>query len=163
ENMVPFFGICLGMQAAVIEFARNVANLKGANSTEFDPDTPYPVIDLLPDQRSKREKGGTMRLGNYLCVLNDSKSKNLYGKEKVFERHRHRYELNAEFVSTLEKAGMTMAGYNPEYGVVEIIEISDHPWFVGVQFHPEFLSRPNRPHPLFLGFVEAAYQHKLKR
>lgn len=163
ENMVPFFGICLGMQAAVIEFARNVANLKGANSTEFDPDTPYPVIDLLPDQRSMREKGGTMRLGNYLCVLSDSKSKSLYGREKVFERHRHRYEVNTDFVPVLKKSGMTMAGHNPEYGVVEIIEISDHPWFVGVQFHPEFLSRPNRPHPLFLGFVKAAYQHKLKR
>ncbi|MCD6156302.1 MAG: CTP synthase [Candidatus Atribacteria bacterium] len=163
ENMVPFFGICLGMQAAVIEFARNVANLKGANSTEFDPDTPYPVIDLLPDQRNRKEKGGTMRLGNYLCVLSDSKSKSLYGREKVFERHRHRYEVNTDFVPVLEKSGMTMAGHNPEYGVVEIIELPDHPWFVGVQFHPEFLSRPNRPHPLFLGFVQAAYQHRLKR
>lgn len=158
ENKIPFFGICLGMQAAVIEFARGVASMVGANSTEFDPATPYPVIDLLPAQRSQTDLGGTMRLGNYQCQLKKSLSKSLYKTESVWERHRHRYELNSDFIPYLERAGMTMAGFNPEFKVVEIIELKDHPWFVGVQFHPEFKSRPNRPHPLFIGFVQAAYQ-----
>jgi len=156
ENHVPFFGICLGMHAAVIEFARNQAGMMNAHSTEFLPDTPYPVIDLLPSQRSMSEMGGTMRLGDFQCVLSPSLSRNLFQLEEVKERHRHRYEFNSHFAERLEQAGMVLAGYNPELEVVEIMELPDHPWFVGVQFHPEFKSRPNKPHPLFSGFVSAA-------
>lgn len=164
QKDVPFLGICLGMQVAVIEFARNVLGCSGAHSTEFDPDTPYPVIDLLPSQRAMRNKGGTMRLGNYRCLL-DSSSQGFvfYRQKEVWERHRHRYELNELFVDQLEKKGMVMAGFNPEYQVVEIVELRDHPFFVGVQFHPEFKSRPNRPHPLFSGFVQAAYSFRQRR
>jgi CTP synthase len=164
QEDVPFLGICLGMQVAVIEFARNVLGFSGAHSTEFDPDTPYPVIDLLPSQRAMRNKGGTMRLGNYRCLLEpSSQSFALYRQGEVWERHRHRYELNELFVHQLEKKGMVMAGFNPEYQVVEIVELRDHPFFVGVQFHPEFKSRPNRPHPLFSGFVQAAYSFRQRR
>ncbi|MCX6090773.1 MAG: CTP synthase [Candidatus Atribacteria bacterium] len=155
ENHVPFFGICLGMQSAVIEFSRHVAEMIDAHSTEFNPETHFPVIDLLPDQRNMENLGGTMRLGNYRCLLTPgSQSQLLYQQTEIQERHRHRYELNSRFVQKLEDAGMVMAGYNPEYHVVEMIELPNHPWFVGVQFHPEFKSRPNRPHPL-LGIVDS--------
>jgi len=163
EKEVPFLGICLGMQVAAIEFARNVLHFSSAHSTEFDPSTLYPVIDLLPSQKDTQKMGGTMRLGNYRCILESSISKSLYLREEVWERHRHRYELNNLFVDKLEKAGLRMAGYNPDYQVVEIIELKDHPFFVGVQFHPEFKSRPNRAHPLFRGFVEAAYNYRQKK
>jgi len=165
ENHIPYFGICLGMQAAVIEFARHAAGMNGAHSTEFYPETPFPVIDFLPEQRGQKDMGGTMRLGNYRCVLkNGTKISLLYQHNEIMERHRHRYELNSDYIDQLESSGMIMAGYNPEFQVVEMIELTEHPWFVGVQFHPEFKSRPNRPHPLFYGFVKAARTyHKSER
>jgi len=155
EKKVPFLGICLGMQCATIEFAQNVAHLKGADSTEFNPHTPYPVINILPEQKNIKNKGGTMRLGVYPCRLkNDSFSYKAYGKELVSERHRHRYEFNNEYRQILNKKGLRIAGIFPEKDLVEIIEISDHPWFVAVQFHPEFQSRPRFPHPLFVNFIK---------
>ncbi|MCF6097545.1 CTP synthase [Thermovorax subterraneus] len=161
ENKIPFFGICLGMQCAVIEFARNVCGLKGAHSTEFEPKTPYPVIDLMPEQKGVKEKGGTMRLGKYPCrLVPGTKAFEAYGEEMIDERHRHRYEFNNDYRDTLGRSGMVIAGQSPDGRLVEIIEIKDHPWFVGVQFHPEFKSRPNRPHPLFRDFVKAALRHK---
>jgi len=163
ENRIPFLGICLGMQCSVIEFARNVAHLEGANSTEFDPHTPYPVIDLLPEQRRIKNKGGTMRLGEYECrVERDSFSGRAYKKFVVYERHRHRYEFNNKYRDILKKAGLKIAGVYPEKNLVEIIEISDHPWFVATQFHPEFNSKPWDPHPLFRDFVKAATQKVLQ-
>jgi len=157
EEKIPFLGICLGMQCATIEFARNVAGLKGANSTEFDPDTPYAVIDLLPEQKNIRDKGGTMRLGAYPCRLDpDSFSSRAYGKTLVYERHRHRYEFNNEYRRLFGQMGLRVAGVFPQKDLVEIVEISDHPWFVAIQFHPEFQSRPQSPHPLFRDFVKAA-------
>jgi len=157
EEKIPFLGICLGMQCATIEFARNVAGLKGANSTEFDPDTPYAVIDLLPEQKNIRDKGGTMRLGAYPCRLDpDSYSSRAYGKTLVHERHRHRYEFNNEYRRLFGQMGLRIAGVFRQKDLVEIIEISDHPWFVAVQFHPEFQSHPQSPHPLFRDFVKAA-------
>jgi len=157
EEKIPFLGICLGMQCATIEFARNVAGLKGANSTEFGPDTPYAVIDLLPEQRNIRDKGGTMRLGAYPCRLDpDSYSSRAYGKTLVYERHRHRYEFNNEYRRLFGQMGLRIAGVFRQKDLVEIIEISDHPWFVAVQFHPEFQSHPRSPHPLFRDFVKAA-------
>ena len=160
ENDLPFLGLCLGMQCAVIEFSRNVAGLEGANSSEFDADTPHPVIDLMPDQEGL-EKGGTMRLGAYRCMLKaGTRSRSLYGDESISERHRHRFEFNNAYTERLTQAGLTVAGINPERDLVEIVELRDHPFFVGVQFHPEFKSKPTRPHPLFRGFVEAALAHK---
>jgi len=148
------------MHTAVIEFARNAAGMVGAHSTEFNPETPFPIIHLLPDQRTKKDLGGTMRLGNYRCQLKtNTKSYSLYQQEEIMERHRHRYELNSEYIHQLEKSGMIMVGFNPEFQVVEMVELFNHPWFVGVQFHPEFKSRPNRPHPLFYGFVQAAQKY----
>ena len=162
ENGIPFLGICLGMHCSTIEFARNVANLEGANSTEFDPDTPHPVIDLLPEQKKVKKKGGTMRLGEYECRLKEGTlSRKAYGKSLVYERHRHRYEFNNDYRQILEKAGLRIAGTYPEKDLVEIIEIPDHPWFVATQFHPEFKSRPQNPHPLFRDFVKAAMQKPL--
>lgn len=156
ENNIPYLGICLGMQIAAIEYARNVLGLKDANSTEFNEAASDPVIYLMPGQRSIYKKGGTMRLGNYECVLRpDSKSFSVYGEEKIIERHRHRYEFNNDYKERFEKTGMAVAGINPESGLCEIMENTNHPWFVGVQFHPEFKSRPLRPHPLFLGLVKA--------
>jgi len=155
EKRVPFLGICLGMQCATIEFARNVICLKGADSTEFNPDTSYPVIDILPEQRNVNNKGGTMRLGIYPCRLkNDSFSYKAYGEELVYERHRHRYEFNNEYRQIFNEKGLRIAGIFPERDLVEIIEIPDHPWFVAVQFHPEFQSRPRFPHPLFVNFIK---------
>ncbi len=157
EHGIPYLGICLGMQIAVMEFARNVAGMAGANSTEFDQDTPYPVIDIMPEQQGLQQTGGTMRLGKYPCRLSEnSRARALYGQEMIVERHRHRFEFNNLFRDRLLEAGLSIAGVNPERDLVEAVELKDHPWFVGVQFHPEFKSRPNRPHPLFAGLVGAA-------
>jgi CTP synthase len=157
ENNVPFFGICLGMQCAVIEFARNVLNMKAAHSTEMDANTAFPVIDLLEAQKKVTHKGGTMRLGAYPCQLSEgSNAFSVYGKHTIYERHRHRYEFNNEYLNDFEKAGMKATGINPEGGLVEIVELKDHPWFVGVQFHPEYKSTVDNPHPLFVHFVKAA-------
>jgi len=162
ENEIPFFGICLGMQCAVIEFARNCASMKNAHSTEFDDSTDFPVIDFMPDQREITEKGGTMRLGTYHCELvEDTNSMRAYGKKKIEERHRHRFEVNNALRDNLVKCGLKIAGINPERDLVEIIEIESHPWFVGVQFHPELKSTVGEPHPLFTAFVKASL--KLKR
>ena len=157
EHNVPFFGICLGMQMAVIEYARHVLGLTGAHTSEVDPNTTYPVIDLMPDQQNIDEKGGTMRLGKYPCHLNtESRAFAAYGTADVFERHRHRYEFNNAYRDMFVKGGMRIGGVNPDRNLVEIVELPQHPWFVGVQYHPELRSRPNRPHPLFRDFVGAA-------
>jgi CTP synthase len=157
ENRVPYLGICFGMQLAVVEFARHVAGLEGANSTEIDEDTPHPVIDLLPEQREIEDKGATMRLGAYPCELRrGTRAYAAYGVEKISERHRHRYEFNPEMRERLESAGLVLAGSSPDGRLVEVIEIEDHPWFVECQFHPEFASTPFRPHPLFAAFLGAA-------
>jgi CTP synthase len=161
EKGVPFFGICLGMQVAVIEFARNVAGLKGANSTEFDAAGPHPVVDLLPEQRSVTEKGATMRLGSYPCVLvPGTKAAVAYGASEIQERHRHRYEVNNEYRELLVSKGMVLSGTSPDRRLVEMIELPDHPYFVGCQFHPEFKSRPQDPHPLFQSFIGAASRQR---
>lgn len=157
ENKVPFFGICLGLQCAVIEVARNVLGLKEADSTEFNPDTPHPVIDLMPEQKGVSDMGGTMRLGLYPCRLKDgSLAKQTYGVDMINERHRHRFEVNPLYVEELNRVGLLPVGIWPARGLVEVMEFKDHPWFLGTQFHPELLSRPNRPHPLFKGFVGAS-------
>lgn len=157
EEKIPYFGLCLGMQVAVIEYARNVAGLAGANSTEFDPETAAPVIDLMEDQRLTEHKGATMRLGAYDCeIVSGTKSAEAYGSGQVRERHRHRYEFNNRFRDKLTDAGLVVGGRNPERDLVEIVEVGDHPWFVGVQFHPEFQSKPDAAHPLFAAFVAAA-------
>jgi CTP synthase len=161
ENKIPFFGICLGMQMAVIEFARNAAGLKGANSSEFDLESPHPVIDLMPDQRDLEEMGATMRLGLYPCKLSEgSVSREVYGQELIYERHRHRYEFNNFYRDLLIEKGLSITGLSPSEKLVEIVELKDHPWFVGVQFHPEFKSRPNRAHPLFADFIRASIENK---
>jgi len=157
EAMVPFFGICLGMQCATIEFARNVCALENANSSEFDPSTPYPVIDLLPEQRNEDKKGGTMRLGAYSCLLEPgSRARQAYGTAEVFERHRHRYEFNNSYREIFKKSGMRISGVHQARDLVEVLELPDHPWFVAVQYHPELRSRLARPHPLFRAFIQAA-------
>jgi len=157
EKQIPFLGICLGMQCAVIEFARNVLNMQGAHSTEMDKNTPYPVIHLQDSQKKVTQKGGTMRLGAYPCKIRQgSLAQTIYGRNEISERHRHRYEFNNEFTEAFEKAGMVASGLNPEKNLVEIIEIKNHPWFVGVQFHPEYKSTVDTPHPLFVSFVKAA-------
>lgn len=154
---IPYLGICLGMQVAVIEFARNVLGLADANSAEIDPETANPVIDIMPEQKNVSEMGGTMRLGQYPCVLNpESKSYQLYGASMIYERHRHRYEVNNDYREEFVQHGVIFAGTSPDNHIVEMMEIPAHPWFVACQFHPEFKSRPNRPHPLFRGFVSAA-------
>ncbi|MFU0800111.1 MAG: CTP synthase [Xylanivirga thermophila] len=161
ENKIPYFGICLGMQTAVIEFARNVAGLKDANSTEFDPDTEYPVIDIMQSQKDVEEKGGTMRLGAYPCHIKDNTlAKAAYNEDIINERHRHRYEFNNNFSDVLSNNGLIISGMSPDNKLVEMVELKDHPWFVGVQFHPEFKSRPNRPHPLFRDFIGAAVEYQ---
>jgi CTP synthase len=160
ERGVPYFGICLGLQCAVIEFARHVCGLAGANSTEFDRHAPHPVIDLLPEQRAVEDKGGTMRLGLYPIVLSEgSLAARLYGRSIVHERHRHRYEVNNDYVGRLEKNGLRVSGVWAEKQLVEMIELPDHPYFIAGQFHPELRSRPWDPHPLFAGFVRAALEH----
>jgi CTP synthase len=157
ESKTPFLGICLGMQCAVIEFGRNVAGLKEANSSEFDPKTPQPVIDLIPSQKDLDAKGGTMRLGAYPCELKkDSLAYRAYQTDLVAERHRHRYEFNNRYLETFKQAGMTVSGLYPKEQLVEIIELPDHPWFLATQFHPEFRSRPTAPHPIFREFIKAA-------
>lgn len=157
RNKIPFLGICLGMQCAVIEFARNVCGFTGANSSEFDPQTPYPVVHLMSEQENIANKGGTMRLGVYPCdIAAGTMVRSAYGQERIDERHRHRYEINNIYRPDLEKNGLKLCGLSPDKNLVEIIEIPGHPWFVGCQFHPEYKSRPNRPHPLFLGLVKAA-------
>ncbi len=154
---IPYLGLCLGMQTAVIEFARNAADMTGANSTEFDKDTKYPVIDLMPDQHNVVLKGGTMRLGKYPCNLQaGSKAHKAYGKVEISERHRHRYEVNNEFRDTLAKKGLIFSGLSPDGRLVEMIELTDHPYYVACQFHPELKSRPDNAHPLFVGLVDAA-------
>ncbi|WP_291858683.1 CTP synthase [Marinilabilia sp.] len=161
ENNVPFFGICLGMQCAVIEFSQNILKLEKANSREMDHNTPNPVIDLMEDQKNITDKGGTMRLGAYECdVKSKTNSARAYQKEVVHERHRHRYEFNNEYLQQFEDAGMISAGMNPDTGLVEIIEIPKHKWFVGVQFHPEYSSTVINPHPMFMAFIKAAIEHE---
>ncbi len=161
ENQIPFFGICLGMQMAVVEYARNVCGLERANSTEFDLQTPHPVIHLMEEQKAIESKGGTMRLGTYPCVLqNETLAAKLYGREKISERHRHRYEFNNSYRAEFGAKGMVLSGLSPDSNLVEIIEFKNHPWFLGCQFHPEFKSRPMDSHPLFRGFIEAALRHR---
>lgn len=161
EHSIPFLGICLGMQMAAIEFARNVLNLAEAHSTEMNPGTLHPVIDLMGTQKNITRKGGTMRLGSWECQLKPgSKASAIYGKEVVYERHRHRYEFNNRYLETAEAAGLLATGINPETGLVEIIELPAHPWFIGVQYHPEYKSTVANPHPLFTAFVKAALQYK---
>src|SRR5215831_7672946 len=162
EGNVPFFGICLGLQMAVVEFARNVAGLKGANSTEMETGTPYPVIDFLPEQRTVTEKGATMRLGSFPCMLTaGSRAATAYGATEISERHRHRYEVNNDFRDALTRNGMVISGTSPDRRLVEMIELPSHPYFVGCQFHPEFKSRPQEPHPLFQAFIGAALRARL--
>ena len=158
---IPFLGICLGMHLAVVEYARNVLGMTGANSAEFG-ETPYPVIDLLPEQKFVEEKGGTMRLGLYPCKLvPDTQTSQLYGDEEViYERHRHRYEFNNEFRERFEESDMQIVGTSLDGRLVEMVELKNHPYFIACQFHPEFKSRPNRPHPLFHGLVKAAKEYK---
>ncbi|KJR40662.1 CTP synthetase [Candidatus Magnetoovum chiemensis] len=172
EKKIPYLGLCLGMQCAVIEFARNVCGLKDANSTEFDQNTTNPVIFLLEQWYNFRDgkiekryfdsnKGGTMRLGSYPCILSESsKAFNAYGIKEIHERHRHRYEFNNKYRETLLYNGLKISGLSPDEELVEMIEIEDHPWFVGCQFHPEFKSRPTQPHPIFKAFIKAALNEK---
>lgn len=160
-NKIPFLGLCLGMQLAVVEYARNVLNWQGANSTEFNPNTQYPVIDLLPEQKELDKMGGTMRLGKYPCrLVEGTLARQAYGEEVIHERHRHRYELNNKFREALAETGVVFSGTLPDRYLVEIIEVNDHPWFLATQFHPEFKSRPYRPHPLFREFIGAALKHR---
>jgi CTP synthase len=157
ESKTPYFGLCLGMQIATIEFARHVCNLQNAHSTEFNPDTPHPVITLLDEQSKVTTKGGTMRLGASPCrLLPGTKAHAAYGRDTVSERHRHRYEFNLDYRKQLEDAGLVISGLYPRRDLVEIVEVQDHPWFVACQFHPEFQSKPDQPHPLFQAFVQAA-------
>ena len=160
ENRIPYLGICLGMQMAMIEFARHVIGYTDANSSELAPDTAHPVIDLMPEQKNVTDLGGTMRLGAYPCILKkDSKAYQLYGREQIFERHRHRYEVNNEYRDIYEAKGMVLSGVSPDGHIVEMIELKDHPYYVATQAHPEFKSRPNHAHPLFAGLVKAAAEH----
>jgi CTP synthase len=164
EHKIPYFGICLGMQMAVVEYARNVGGLKGANSSEFDETTAYPVIDLLPEQKLVKEKGASMRLGAFPCILEqDTFAYDAYREPEISERHRHRYEFNNDFKKILMEKGLLITGSSPDGHLAEIIEIKDHPWFLGCQFHPEFKSRPTSPHPLFAGFIRAALDYKMQR
>jgi CTP synthase len=164
ENKLPFFGICLGMQMAVIEYARNVLGLKDAHSTEMDPNTPNPVIDLMEEQKKITAKGGTMRLGAYSCQLEkDSLAYKIYEKETISERHRHRWEFNDAYLQMFEQAGMKASGRNNESGLVEIIELPSHPFFIGVQYHPELKSTVENPHPIFVHFIKAAKEFAEKK
>ncbi|MDE7325217.1 MAG: CTP synthase [Lachnospiraceae bacterium] len=162
EHNIPFLGLCLGMQLAIVEFARHVAGLTDAHSAELNPDTKNPVIHLMPGQNGVTDLGGTLRLGSYPCTLDpSSKAYALYGNEKISERHRHRYEVNNDYRGILEKYGMKLSGLSPNGRIVEIIELPSHPWFIATQAHPEFKSRPNRPHPLFAGFIAAALARRV--
>ena len=163
ESGLPFLGICFGMQAAVIEYARNVLNWEDANTSEVDPKSSHKVIDLMEEQKNITDMGGTMRLGACDCKLTDrSIAKQVYKRTNISERHRHRFEFNSAYKEDFEKAGMKATGTNPETGLVEIVEIPSHPWFVGVQYHPEYKSTVANPHPLFEAFVDAAITHKKK-
>jgi CTP synthase len=160
EEQVPFLGLCLGMQIATIEFARNACGLVGANSTEFDTKAPHPVIDLMPDQKKVKGKGATMRLGTWDCHIQEgTKALQIYGKKEIRERHRHRYEFNMTYREQMEAKGFVIAGTSPDGQLVELIELRDHPWFLACQYHPEFQSKPNAPHPLFKGFINACLAH----
>ncbi|MDR1160115.1 MAG: CTP synthase [Syntrophomonadaceae bacterium] len=164
EKKVPFFGICLGMQCAIVDFARNCCNLQGANSVEFDLFTLHPVVHLMPEQEKIKNKGATMRLGVYPCkILKNTKAYELYNKDEIEERHRHRYEINNEYREIMKEKGLLISGTSPDDYLIEMVELENHPWFVGCQFHPEFTSRPNRPHPLFRGFVNSAIMHKKQK
>ena len=157
EHNIPFLGLCLGMQLSIVEFARNVLGFTDAHSAELDPATTHPVIHLMPEQNSIQDIGGTLRLGSYPCILNkNSRAYALYGKETIYERHRHRYEVNNDFRNLLSEHGMRLSGMSPDGRIVEMIELPDHPYFLATQAHPELKSRPNRPHPLFKGLIEAA-------
>ena len=161
ENGMPFLGICFGMQLAVIEYCEDVLGMKGANSTEFDPECDYPVIDYLRGQHDGIDMGGTLRLGGYECHLREgSLARKLYGKDDIVERHRHRYEVNPSYVERINEGGLAVSGTNPGSGLVEIVELPGHPFFIACQFHPEFTSRPMKPNPLFKGLVEAALAHQ---
>ena len=164
EQGIPFLGLCLGMQCAVVELARHVAGLAGAHSSEFDPQSPHPVIDLMAHQRTVSEKGGTMRLGAYPCrILEGSLAHKAYGVLEVSERHRHRYEFNNAYREILQQHGLVLSGLSPDEQLVEIVELRGHPWFVGTQFHPEYHSRPHQPHPVFSAFIGAALARKCGR
>lgn len=164
ENHVPYLGLCLGMQLSIVEFARHVCGLDDAHSIELDPHTSHPVIALMPDQNGVEDIGGTLRLGSCPCVLDkSSKAYALYGQETIHERHRHRYEVNNDYRAILTDKGMKLSGFSPDGRIVEMLEIPSHPWFIATQAHPELKSRPNRPHPLFKGFVEAALNHSEKQ
>jgi CTP synthase len=162
ENKIPFLGICLGMQMAVIEYSRNVLGLKEANSTEMDENTPDPVISIMEEQKNIVNKGGTMRLGAWDCHLEKGSlvQKIYHGASEISERHRHRYEFNNQYKKQLEEAGLVASGVNNETGLVEIVEVPAHPWFIGVQYHPEYKSTVDNPHPLFVGFIKAALKHQ---
>ncbi len=161
ENNIPFLGICFGMQLAVVEFARNVAGFKGAHSSEIDPETPYPVIDLMPEQKDAEATNGSMRLGLYPCkIKEDTMAYKIYNDEIIYERHRHKYEFNNEFRDRLAEEGLVISGLSPDERLVEMIELKDHPWFIGVQFHPEFKSRPTKAHPLFRDFIRASLEYQ---
>ncbi|HPH49602.1 MAG TPA: gamma-glutamyl-gamma-aminobutyrate hydrolase family protein, partial [Deltaproteobacteria bacterium] len=163
-NRIPFFGICLGMQLAVTEFSRSLCSLTSANSKEFDPDTPDPVIDYLPGQKNITRKGGTMRLGAYECTIEPgTNAMRAYGTDRISERHRHRYEFNPAYEERLTQAGLIISGRNPESGLVEIVELPDHPWFLGCQFHPEFKSKPMQAHPLFRDFIMKSLEYRRQR
>jgi len=161
ENNIPFLGLCLGMQLSIVEFARDVVGFRDAHSIELDPSTTHPVISLMPDQEGVTDIGGTLRLGSYPCVLDkESKAYKLYGTELINERHRHRYEVNNDYRRNLTENGMKLSGISPDGRIIEMIEIPSHPFFIATQAHPELKSRPNRPHPLFVGFVDAAIKAK---
>jgi CTP synthase len=161
ENKIPYYGLCLGLQIAVIEFARNVLKLEGANSTEFEAGPRHPVINMMEEQKKILDKGATMRLGSYECSLTPgTRAAKAYAVESIRERHRHRYEVNNAYVDQLKRGGMVISGINPRRNLVEIIELKDHPWFLGVQFHPEFQSKPNRAHPLFAAFIAATIKNQ---
>jgi CTP synthase len=164
ENNIPFFGICLGMQMCVVEFARNVLNMKDAHSTEINKNTKYPVIDIMESQKTRISMGGTMRLGSYECAIKDKKSLayKLYKTNAIHERHRHRFEFNNDYLETINQFGLKSSGKNLDTGLVEIVELENHPFFIGVQYHPELKSTPENPHPLFIGLVEAALERKKK-
>ena len=161
ENNIPFLGICLGMQMASIEFARNILGKKDANSTEMNVNTSYPIISLMEEQKTVTEKGGTMRLGAWKCAIKENTlAHKIYGKTDILERHRHRFEFNGDYLAEMESAGLVASGVNPDTGLVEIVELPNHPFFIGVQYHPEYKSTVLNPHPLFMGLVAAAVKNK---
>jgi len=163
ENQIPYLGLCLGMQLAIVEFARHCCSLTDTHSIELDPSTKYPVIALMPDQNGVEDIGGTLRLGSYPCILDQkSRAYAVYGKETIHERHRHRYEVNNDYRAILTEHGMNLCGLSPDGRIVEMLELPDHPWFIATQAHPELKSRPNRPHPLFVGFIGAALEYQGK-